>query len=430
VSDRGPSRDLKAEVASTHPSEFLPVRLAADLQEPLGALVLLDALALDRGRWLLVLEAISGLLASAVVEDQDGFRRARVGEGVAEELLARTATGGERGRFTFRQLGPLGPWSGETPIEVYQSNESIVVGGQAVVKRSVWTAPGNERPMLLPAHLAAAGFDEMPAPLGNAGWQHDDGVAPLVSISSYLPEARDGWDWYVELLERSLDDRSLDPIEPGAALGAITARLHGALATPTEVLPAPSATAGENTVAGWRRQAEADLAAAISSIDGDEGSRLRERAGAVREELIELRSPETISIPIHGDLHVGQFLRWRGGLTVSDLDGDPLDPGRLEGSPAKDVASLVQSLDHVGRIVERRRAVSIAAWIREASDACLEGYRGELAALGSSALFDERLVRPFRVAQELHEFVYAARYSPGWRYVPDRALAAILEAAP
>ena len=65
---------------------------------------------------------------------------------MAEELLARTATGGERGRFTFRQLG-------------------------------------------------------------------------------------------VELLERSLDDRSLDPIEPAAALGAITARLHGALAAILEAAP-------------------------------------------------------------------------------------------------------------------------------------------------------------------------------------------------
>jgi maltokinase len=282
--------------------------------------------------------------------------------------------------------------------------------------------------MVLPAHLVAAGFDEMPAPLGNASWQHANGVAPLVSIDAYLPDARDGWDWYVELLERSLEDRSLDAVEPAAALGAITARLHGALATPTDVLPVPSAAAGEDTIAGWQRNAEADLDAAIASIDGDEGSRLRERAEAVREELLELRG-KTISIPIHGDLHVGQFLRWQGGLAVSDLDGDPLGPGTLEGPSAKDVASLVQSLDHVGRIVERRRGRPVAAWIREASDACLEAYRGELATLGASALFEERLVRPFRVAQELHEFVYAARYLPSWRYVPDRALAALLDGA-
>ncbi len=414
-------------MASTNPSEFLPVRRQADRQEPPGPPMLLDALDLDRGRWLLVLEVASGLLVSAAVEEGEGVRRARAGDGVMEELLARTATGHEQHGFTFRRLGTVGEWRGERSIDVDQSNESVVVGDAAVVKRLVFTVPGNERPMVLPAHLVAAGFEEMPAPLGNAGWLHADGVAPLVSISTYLPDARDGWDWYVELLERSLDDRSLDAVGPAAALGAMTARLHGALATPTEILPAPSAAAGADIVAGWWENAEADLDAAIASIDGDEGSRLRARAGAVREELTQLRGLETVSIPIHGDLHVGQFLRWREGLAVSDLDGDPLGPGSLEGPPARDVAALVQSLDHVGRIVERRRSGSVDAWIREASDVCLAAYRDELASLGASGLFDERLVRPLRVAQELHEFVYAARYLPGWRYVPDRALAAILD---
>jgi maltokinase len=414
-------------VASTNPSEFLPVRRQADRQEPLGAPSLLDVLDLDRGRWLLVLEVASGLLVSAAVEEGEGVRRACAGDGVMEELLTRTATGHEQHGFTFRRLGTVGEWRGERSIDVDQSNESVVVGDAAVVKRLVFTVPGNERPMVLPAHLVAAGFEEMPAPLGNAGWLHADGVAPLVSISTYLPDARDGWDWYVELLERSLDDRSLDAVGPAAALGAMTARLHGALATPTEILPAPSAPAGADTVAEWWQNAEADLDAAIESIDGDEGSRLRARAGAVREELTQLRGLETVSIPIHGDLHVGQFLRWREGLAVSDLDGDPLGPGSLEGPPARDVAALVQSLDHVGRIVERRRSRSVDAWIREASDVCLAAYRDELASLGASRLFDERLVRPLRVAQELHEFVYAARYLPSWRYVPDRALAAILD---
>jgi maltokinase len=414
-------------VASTDPLEFLPVRLAADRQEPLGDPSLLDALDLGRGRWVLVLQTEPGLLTSAVVEEPEGFRRARAGDGVSEGLLAKIASDEGRGSFTFRRLGTIGPWSGERPIEVYQSNESVVVGDAAVVKRFVFTTAGNERPMMLPAHLVAGGFEEMPAPLGSAGWQHTDGVMSLASITTYLPDTRDGWDWYVELLERSIEDRSFDAVEPAAALGALTARLHTALATPTDVLPAPTAAAGADTVAGWRRSAEADLQSALSSIDGGEGSRLRERAAAIREELDELRSPETIAIPIHGDLHVGQFLRWRGGLVVSDLDGDPLGPGTLMGSPAKDVASLVQSLDHVGRIVERRRGGSLTGWIRDVSDACADAYRGELAALDASALFDEQLLRPLRVAQELHEFVYAARYSPTWRYVPDRALPAVLE---
>ncbi len=413
-------------MSSTDTAEFLPARRVAGRQEALGSLKVLDALDLGRGRWLLVLEAGSGLLASAVVEEGMRFRRAGAGDGVAEELLVRVAREDGSGRFSFRRLGPLRHLTGERSIEVDQSNESIVVGGMAVVKRSVWMTPGNERPMVLPAHLLAGGFDEMPAPLGNASWEHPDGETPVASIAAYLPEARDGWDWYVELLERSLDDRSTDAVEPAGALGEITARLHIALATPTDVLPAPTVAADKHAVAEARRKAEADLEAALSSVVGDEGMWLRESAARIGEELDALQSRETVTIPIHGDLHVGQFLTWEGGLAVSDLDGDPLGPGTLAGPPARDDASLVQSLDHVGRIVERRRGGSVARWIRDASDACLTAYRGELADRGASLLFDEALLRPLRVAQELHELVYAARYLPGWRYVPSHALPALL----
>ena len=68
----------------------------------------------------------------------------------------------------------------------------------------------------------------------------------------------------------------------------------------------------------------------------------------------------------------------------------------------------------------------MASWIHDASDACLRAYRSELADRGASSLFDEGLLRPLRVAQELHELVYAERYLPGWRYVPDHALPALL----
>ena len=391
-----------------------------------GAVTVADALALGDRRWLLVLHVRGELFTSAVVEAEDAFRRAGAGDGVAEAHLDRTASGGDVGSFSFRCLGEIGSWTGERAIDVDQSNESIVVGERAVVKRSVRTAPDNRRPMLLPAHLSEAGFAEMPAPLGTLGWRHEGWVAPLASIAAYLPDARDGWEWYVEIVDRSIEDPSVDAVSPAAALGALTARLHACLATPSEVLPAPRAAAGDETAAGWGRDAEHDLGFALTAIDGEEGERLRRAAPSIREELARLPVRPTTTIPIHGDLHVGQFLRWRDGLAVSDLDGDPLGSGALEGPPAKDVASLVQSLDHVGRIVEQRRGVSVGGWIADASEECLRSYRGELARRGATSLFDEELLRPLRIAQELHEFVYSATYLPGWRYVPDRALAALL----
>ena len=421
------SSALAERVASTGSGTFVSGRLA-DRLSPGTPVEVLDALDLGGGRWLLVLRVAGALLASGVVEEGERFRRAGPGDGVAEALLGLAATEREESSFSFRRLGEIGRWTGERALEVDQSNESTVVGERAVVKRSIWMAPDNRRPVLLPAHLAAAGFDEMPVPLGNAVWRHDGGNASIASMASYLPGARDGWDWYVDLLDRSIDDPSIDAVEPAAALGALAARLHVALATPTEVLPAPNAAAHEDDVAGWRRDAVRDLETALASTDGDEGERLRVHEGTIRDELARFPVRSATMIPIHGDLHVGQFLRWRDGLAVSDLDGDPLGNGSLAGAPAKDVASLVQSLDHVGRIVERRREASVGTWIEEATDRCLRAYRGELVAHGAASLFDEELLRPLRVAQELHEFVYAAEYLPGWRYVPDRSLAAILDA--
>jgi maltokinase len=425
---RGPD-ELAERVASTGASAFLPDRLADRAPEHLpaaGAISVADVLDLGRGRWLLVLQVAEALLASAVVEEGEGFRRASVGDGVAEALIALTAAGGGRASFSFRRLGEIGPWTGERAIDVDQSNESVVVGERAVVKRWIWMAPDNRRPIVLPEHLVASEFTEMPVPLGHAVWHHGAGVAPIASVATYLPDARDGWDWYVDLVDRSIDDPSLDAVEPAAALGALTARLHVSLATPTGILPAPSAAANEGEVAGWRRDAERDLEAALTSIDGEEGKRLHEQERAIRAALSRLPLRGTTTIPIHGDLHVGQFLRWRDGLAISDLDGDPLGRGGLSGPAAKDVAGLLQSLDHVGRIVERRRHRSVAPWIDDATGGCLRSYRAELADRGASSLFDEELLGPFRVAQELHEFVYAASYLPGWRYVPDRAIAALL----
>jgi predicted trehalose synthase len=140
---------------------------------------------------------------------------------------------------------------------------------------------------------------------------------------------------------------------------------------------------------------------------------------------------ETPMTRIHGDLHVGQILRVPDGrLFVSDLDGDPVAPvaERIEpGSPARDVASMACALDHAGRVVVRRHPSTrdaIDAWIGRARAAFLAAHR---AALGPDAwLFDERLLHPFAVAQEAHEFVYAAGFQPRWIDVPDAAFPAVL----
>jgi maltokinase len=105
--------------------------------------------------------------------------------------------------------------------------------------------------------------------------------------------------------------------------------------------------------------------------------------------------------------------------------------------PARDVASLMASLDHVGRVVlhrtegldaEARDRVNV--WIERAQAMILEAYRATLKAAGRLDLLDESLLLPFQVQQECREYAYADRYLPHWRYVPDAALPALLNRGP
>jgi maltokinase len=147
-------------------------------------------------------------------------------------------------------------------------------------------------------------------------------------------------------------------------------------------------------------------------------------APAVRLALAPLENNDVLAAHrIHGDLHAGQFLRAADRLMITDFDGNPLAESaerRLPQSPLVDVASMVQSIDHVGRIVVKRRhpdrVADVDEFIAVATEAALTAY----------GPVDRTLLRALRVAQELHEFRYAATHLPRWMYVPAAALPALL----
>jgi len=359
------------------------------------------------------------------------------GDGVFAAMLRTMRRAASEGAFrgeTFDVAVDAGT-NDEVAIDVDQSNESVVVGERVVVKLYPFTAPGSQPGLELPVHLAEAGFDRIPTPIGAVTWTDDEGDEVLIATAAaFLPGARDGWAWYLDLLLAWLDGEvdGAAALAPAREVGAVAAGLHAALATPTSVLPEPVHVVGPATLASWRARAVATLDEALALTDGPEGDRLRavaDRARAVLDTFDEL--PGTLAIRIHGDLHVGQFLRWEHGLAVTDFDGNPMalaGERRALESPMRDLAALVRSVDHVGRIAYRRREgrdAEVERWIHSSTTGVTEAYWDALAAYGRADLFDGRLLRPFEVAQEAHEFVYAARFLPRWRYVPDLALAAM-----
>ena len=355
--------------------------------------------------------------------------------GVFEGLLRMLRSGRPCGRFSCLRLGDVPDASGERPIEVDQSNRSVVVGERAVVKLFPRTSPGPQPALDLPAHLAAVGFGAMPTPFGAITWS-DDGGAPVVvaTAAAFLPGARDGWDWYLDLLlgwlaHQTNDDQAFEPAGP---VGELSGSLHSALATASSVFPSPVVFVDHDEVRSWKTRAEVALDEALALTGGEEGERLRAREGRIRAAFDLFDDVGTApAMRIHGDLHVGQILRWDGGDAVTDLDGNPLAPPELRvarDTPVRDLASLVRSVDHLGRIAQRREAGSlddIERWVERSRTLMVEGYLRGLDRGGHTSLFEPKLLFPLEVAQVCHEYGYAMRYLPSWLRIPDLALQAI-----
>ncbi len=302
----------------------------------------------------------------------------------------------------------------ERPITVDQTNFSVVVDESIVVK---WLRPPVPIPhpgVELIRHLSAVGFDEMPALIGA---DERDGMVHAI-VTAYLPGAVDGWEWYVDDVASWLEGAV--PFESLTAsahrMGSITARMHRALADLQPAVVDLGAVAD---------RAMDDLALATLHLDGLEW--LDESVAATA--LQPLRDAHAAPAHrIHGDLHAGQFLRAGGTMQVTDFDGNPLQDalGRARPqSPLRDVASMLQSIEHVGSVVAKRRhpdrRIEVDRFTADATLVALDAYR-------VMHVVDEKLLRAFRIAQELHEYAYSIHHLPHWRYVADDALPRLLDA--
>jgi maltokinase len=275
---------------------------------------------------------------------------------------------------------------------------------------------------------------------------------PVAWATKYLPRARDGWDWCLDLTQRALGAAGplttpasgTDPWQHDfpARLGRCAAKLHLSLATPSTVIPEPTAQAPADLVRAWhtagrRMVRAAEQAAQAGGVEGVADVLLPrlerlEAAVDVLEEVAEAAErPDGRPVwiqRVHGDLHVGQVLRWPGGLAVVDFHPNPVVEidGLSVGQPlqpaARDLARLLRSLDHVARVVDKGTDFAMTdrvdAWSRSARESLLEAYRTEIVAAGRSELLDERLLPAFEAEQLCREIVYAVEHLPNWAYAP------------
>lgn len=316
-------------------------------------------------------------------------------------------------------------------LAVEQSNTSVIVGEQAVLKlfRRIHDGPNPDAEVV--DALAAVGFHAIPQPLGT--WRRDG--RDLAVARAFLPGSADGWHLAMTSL-RDLYDRRLPPEESGGDFGPDAGRLGGLVAQLHVALAAAFGTAPGDPKA-WA----AFLADGLAELDGlddfdpslaDEAHARYVRLGAVADPGPALR--------VHGDLHLGQLLRNDDGWYVLDFEGEPripLDERRAPSSPLRDVAGMLRSFHYASEaaLLERHeppdeQLVELAgAWEDRAANSFLAGYLNEP---GIDALLpdDDRdlhvVLGAFELGKAVYEVGYERAHRPDWLPIPTRAVERLL----
>ena len=369
-----------------------------------------------------------------------------------------------------------------TTLRVEQSNTSVVVGDQAILKVFRRIEPGTNPDLEVSRFLTDQGFPHVPPLLGAVEYESGGREpATIAVLHGYVPNEGDLWQHSIDALSRfyreAFDEQPpadlptghpLD-VPPGdlpdvaasatgahlevcELLGTRTAQLHRALAAPTgdaafgvedlslldqRSLHQAMRSQAARTLGVLRKrlgELSEEVAAQATSLLGLEAE-LLDRFKPLREARLGGRRIRT-----HGDLHLGQVLFTGRDVVFLDFEGEPLQSiseRRLRRAPLRDVAGMLRSFHYAtlvalereeergllagGTEAATRAATWGRAWYRWAASRFLHAYLREL---GDADLVpaDPTALRTLLDAFVLEKAVYELSYElgnrPDWSWIP------------
>ncbi len=417
--------------------------------------------------------------------DDPGFCAA-----VVEHMRAGASLPGRRGAFQFAATPLLAevlpaPARAARPLGVEQSNTSRVVEERLVLKLLRRLERGVSPELELTRFLTEeTDFRDAPRLAGYAVYEAP-GEPPLTlaTMQELVPNEGDAWaafqkslaEYYGTVASAATEDRATDPAFAQAqaaadarqarALGALTGRMHVALASPAPGSPLAPEPVQVGDLAAWNREiqqrldrAVRALEAAIERLPGDAQPLAQEvlrdapRMRDVLSALEALATEDVAKIRMHGDYHLGQVLRTPAGFVVVDFEGEParsLEARRAKGSALRDVAGMLRSFSYAARgallraleaqpdhprLLERL-APWADAWEDGVREAFLEGYLGETLARGAAFVprrkeVLEAALHAFELDKALYELCYELDMRPGWVRIPLEGLRRSIHPAP
>ena len=350
-------------------------------------------------------------------------------------------------------------------LGVEQSNSSVQIGDQVVLKAYRQLAPGVQPEIEIGRFLIEeAGFGHTPPLLGAIERIDADGQSTaLAAAFGFVRNQGDGWVYTLEYLERVFDELRLVPADADEApaehevhaayleqvrtLGLRTAEFHRALAVETANPAFAAEPIGKADLKAWAKALGRQLDAALAALEQarerlDEPAKAQAAAllagrGALRERIAALtaRPVHAVKTRLHGDYHLGQVLVVENDLHIIDFEGEParsLEERRAKSSPLKDVAGMLRSFDYVAaasvmRLLEvdphsAEIVQPLAQRWREATEqAFLDSYRAAIAGCPSHPEDPDearRLIDLFLLEKALYEICYEAANRPDWLGIP------------
>ncbi|MBL6458598.1 maltose alpha-D-glucosyltransferase [Belnapia sp. T6] len=402
----------------------------------------------------------------------DAFADDRMPPAVLHGMQAGTVLPTEEGEIQFRATSRLAEIAlPETPeirrLSAEQSNSSLIYGEQIVLKIIRRINPGIHPEAEMTRYLTEAGFANTAPLLGEVVRIAPDGTPhTLMLAQGFVRNQGDGWGWTQDWLQRAVDEAALTEDAPedafagyltfAEALGRRLGELHTALARPTDNPDFAPERATEADRAAWARGALEQLDPALDLLARpglpEDVAPLAAALVAKRDALhaaaerLAQSADGALKTRVHGDFHLGQVLVAQGDAVIVDFEGEParsLEERRAKGSPLRDVAGLLRSLDYAASVAtateasgaataapSERRAALFQRWQRESAETVLRAYRAVETAAENPWVpegAEAALLDLFLLEKAAYEIRYEAANRPAWIGVPLRGLAALAE---
>jgi maltose alpha-D-glucosyltransferase/alpha-amylase len=398
---------------------------------------------------------------------------------LVRRIQRREPVEGARGRYTFQRVesatpgGPDGheelPLARVERIAAEQSNTSVIYDRRLILKAFRRLAAGLNPDVEIGHFLTTqTDFRNVPRVYGYFEYAGENFSGSLGVVQDFVASRGDGWRYTLDALadlrrraaghggpaDPTLIDAWLgDYFRAARRLGAVTGRLHAALATGTDPAFAPEPI-GPADLTGWTAAIEASLDEGLAQLRRSAGglapaardladrvlareADLRRRIGGLRD----LGESGLVKTRYHGDYHLGQVL-WTGDdFVILDFEGEParpLEQRRAKQPPLKDVAGMLRSFDYAAATAAQGAADGdpippdwpawLAAWQNRTVAEYLDGYLAE--ADRSPAPIVPRdpdrrraWIDVFALEKAIYELGYELNNRPDWVAIPLRALA-------